>query len=283
MYVSSACLAAYTDIVSLVKHLCRIGLNRVELGSGSKTRPGFLEQLRAYACGYLIHNYFPPPDEPFVINLASTNPIIQQRSLNLVQQAIELSAELGAPFYSVHAGFITDPHTFGGTHFLFPSPTESDAAQHALDRFVSNLLMVDQFAQEHKVGLLVENNVCWADLRGKLLLQTADEFVDFFEMLNSQNVGVLLDFGHLNVSACTLGFNRLDFIRRLTPYIRAFHVHDNDGRNDSHQPVKSGSWVLDVLRRPEFADLQIVLEAKFESLTDLRVHVDWLQDRIGRG
>ena len=157
VYVSSACLAGYDNVVELVGALYRTGIKDIEVGSGSK--PGssdFRHQLRAYACNYLIHNYFPPPEEPFVLNLASANPTIRQRSLDLVQQAIELSAELGAPFYSVHAGFITDPYTFLEGHFLFPDVTSPDASQRAFERFVSSLLLADQYAQEYQIKLLVE-------------------------------------------------------------------------------------------------------------------------------
>lgn len=283
MYVSSACLNGHTDIVDRVQRLYHAGVRRIELGSGSSTGPSFVEQLRSYPCHYLVHNYFPPPDESFVLNLASADRAIRKRSLDLVQRAIELCVELEAPFYSVHAGFITDPYAFSGTHYLFPAPTGSDARQRAFDRFVSSLLAVDEFAREHQVGLLVENNVCPPDLGGKLLLQTPDEFVEFFEVVRSPNLGVLLDFGHLNVSARTLGFNRLDFIDRLAPYVRAFHVHDNDGIDDTHQPPQPRSWIFDVLRRPEFAGLPMVVEAKFETTSDLRRYVDWFKMELERG
>ena len=224
----------------------------------------------------MIHNYFPPPKEPFVLNLASADATIQQRSLDLVRQAIELCVRLGAPFYSVHAGFITDPYAFGGTHFLFPDSDGPDAAHYAFDRFVSSLLEVSQYARQHNVGLLIENNMCLPDLRGKLLLQTAHELQELLDAVQAPNVGILLDFGHLNISARTLGVNRLEFIERLAPYIHAFHVHDNDGIDDTHKPPQPGSWILDVLRRPELADLPVVIESRFENERALRQHFDWL-------
>ena len=276
IYVSSACLNGYPNFVELVRHLCEFGIRYIEDGAGSKPGPNFIEQLHAYPCNYLVHNYFPPPTEPFVLNLASADPMIQQRSLDLVRQAIDLSAEFDAPFYSVHAGFITDPYAFSNGHFQFPDATEPDAPQRAFDRFVSALLTADQYAREHRVKLLVENNVCWPDLRGKLLVQTADEILKLFDTLGSDNVGVLLDFGHLNVFAHTLDFNRLDFIERVAAHIHAFHVHDNDGTADAHRPAGSTSWVLDVLRRPEFAELRVIVEAQFTSVVELIKYVDWL-------
>jgi sugar phosphate isomerase/epimerase len=233
-------------------------------------------------CQFLVHNYFPPPTEPFVLNLASGDKGIRRRSLDLVSEALALTARLGAPFYSVHAGFVTDPTSFGATSFVFPMPASPNEAQSAMGRFTRALEIALNCAQRFGVQLLVENNVCSPEQRGKLLLQTAEEYLSLFRALRSPYLGVLLDTGHLNVTAHTLGFDRISFVDKVAPYIRAFHIHDNDGSADTHQPVKPGSWVLDVLGRPEFAGLPIVVETRFEAVTDLRRYVDWLRTELGR-
>ena len=233
-------------------------------------------------CIFLVHNYFPPPLDPFVLNLASGDANTREQSLDFVSEALALAARLNAPLYSVHAGFITDPASFGVTSFVFPMPASPDETHFALDRFIAALKTALGTAQQLSVQLLVENNVCSHELRGKLLLQTAEEFLELFCALQSPHLGMLLDTGHLNVTAHTLSFDRMSFVDEVAPYVRALHVHDNNGAADTHQPVQAGSWVLDVLRRPEFADLPIVVEARFETLADLRRHVDWLKTELGR-
>lgn len=277
LYVSSACLAGYTDVVEFVHQLSRIGLRSIELGSGSPAGPELAQRLAACDCRYLVHNYFPPPPEPFVLNLASADPVVQKRSIELAQQAIRLSAKLGSPFYSVHAGFITDPTGFGGTSFIFPDPPNPEAAQQAFDRFAANLQIVADYARQHQIGLLVENNVCPPDLRGKLLFQTAAEVL---ALLEAVPVGLLLDTGHLNVTAHTFGFDRLAFVEKTLPYIRALHIHDNDGSRDAHKPPAANSWVFEILRLPALADTPMVIEAKFQTAADLRHYVDWLTEMI---
>ena len=282
IFVSTACLAGVQPITSRISLYRSHGLNAIELGAGVSADKDNLSQVVGMECQFLVHNYFPPPSESFVLNLASGDDSIRQRSLNLVTEALALTACLDAPFYSVHAGFITDPTSFGTTSFVFPMPASPDEAQLAMDRFTTALEIALDRAQHFSVQLLVENNVCSEKLCGRLILQTADEFVTLFRVLPSPHLGMLLDTGHLNVTANTLGFDRMTFVDQVVSYVRALHIHDNDGTADTHQPIQPGSWMLNVLRRPEFAGLPIVIEAEFETVVDLRRHVDWLKEELGR-
>lgn len=256
------------------------GLTAVELGARVTVNGDSAPHISARDNRFLVHNYFPPPAEPFVLNLASPKENIRQRSMKLILEALALSARLGAPFYSVHAGFITDPIGTGETSFIFPMPASPAEVRLAMERFVAGLACALERAQALGLHVLVENNVCSPELHGKLLLQTAEEFGALLQTLPSSNLGILLDTGHLNVTAHTLGFNPLDFVERIAPYVRGLHVHDNDGSADTHRPAEAGGWVLEVLRRPQFAGLPIVVEARFDSLADLRSHVDWLRGEL---
>jgi len=280
IFVSTACLPGVQPLASRLMLYCGYGLNGVELGGNVSVNEVNFSEIAKMDFQFLVHNYFPPPADPFVLNLASADSRIRDRSLHFVRDAISLTARLGAPFYSVHAGFITDPTGFGSTGFIFPRPSSPNAAQEAMRRFITSLKTVVEHAGQLGIGLLVENNVCPEELRGKLLLQTSEEFLKLFRPLPSPQLGILLDTGHLNVSAHTLDLDRVAFVDQVAPYVRAFHVHDNDGTADTHQPVCAGSWVLDVLRRPEFGNLPIVVEAKFDTIDDLCRHVDWLKDEL---
>lgn len=282
VFASTACLPNSEPLKSRVALYRSHGLQAIELGAHVSVHKDRLTQVANTDCSFLIHNYFPPPVEPFVLNLASSDQTVCKRSLSLVSEALVLSKRLGAPFYSVHAGFITDPTGFGTTSFIFPMPELSNETQRAKERFIDALNVALEEATRLDLQLLIENNVCSPELRGKLLLQTAAEFLELFEAMSTPHLGILLDTGHLNVTAHTLGFDPFDFVDQVAPYVRALHVHDNDGTADTHQPVQPKSWVLEVLRRPEFAPLPIVVEAKFDSVTELRQHVDWLKEELGR-
>ncbi|HBY07192.1 MAG TPA: hypothetical protein DEH22_05180 [Chloroflexi bacterium] len=276
IYASTACLSGTEPLWDRIARYMDVGFSQIELGAGVSVTPEDLEALPGFEGALLIHNYFPPPEDPFVLNLASADAGIRQRSATLVRRALDLCAVVCAPFYSLHGGFITDPTGFGTHSFIFPrpeSPAEKDAA---LARFVTEIEAILAYARPLGVAVLVENNVCDQNLVERLLFVEANDFLTLKQALPDNYLGILLDTGHLNVSAHTLGFDRLDFIDQVSPFVRALHVHDNDGSADQHRPLQSGSWILDVLRRPIFTDLPLVLESKFASVENLAEQIAWL-------
>lgn len=266
--------------MSRIGDLRQHGLTAIELGAGVRVGEDLELLLSEGGTQFFIHNYFPPPATSFVLNLASADETVRDRSGDLVRAALDLSARLGAPFYSVHGGFITDPVGFDGTGFVFPAPGSKDEAAYAMERFIGTLRGLLKSAATCGVKIMVENNVCVQAAVGRLLLQSADGFAELFMALPDPNLGMLLDTGHLNVSARTLGFDRGRFVDQVQPYVRAFHVHDNDGTADTHDVVAPSSWVLDVLRRPAFHGLPMVIESKFSDASGLSRHVEWLEREL---
>ena len=282
IFVSTACVKGQQPLIERINDYQAAGIEGIELGMNVAVEPGNIDQLATMEGNFLVHNYFPPPEKSFILNLASEDIGVRQQSIDLAKRALDLSQALGAPFYAIHAGFVSDPCGFGNPYFLFPEITDADARPKALARFLDALGIVHQYALEREVELLVENNVCAPEIFGQVLLDSTEEYPALFKAIDSQTFGLLVDFGHLNVAAHTLGFDRLDFIDQLAPYIRYFHVHDNDGTHDSHNPVEPGSWVLEVLRRPDFAAIPLVVESKFEDVFSLAKHVKWLQEELER-
>jgi sugar phosphate isomerase/epimerase len=93
---------------------------------------------------------------------------------------------------------------------------------------------------------------------------------------------VLLDLGHLNVTATTLHFGHYEFIDAVAPAVAAFHLHDNDGSADQHLPVAGESWAMAVLRDARFAACPISVEAKFPDVVALAEHCIWLKKSLNR-
>ena len=84
-------------------------ITNIELSGGTQD----VEQLDKLlslnsVCNFQIHNYFPPPQEPFVFNLASEDELIFTKSFHHAHTAIDLAEKLGSKFYSFHAGFLMD-------------------------------------------------------------------------------------------------------------------------------------------------------------------------------
>ncbi|MBL8164456.1 MAG: sugar phosphate isomerase/epimerase [Anaerolineae bacterium] len=275
IYVSTACLPGSEALDARVARYATEGLSAVEFGAGVSVE-GELPQG-----DFLIHNYFPPPPEPFVLNLASSDANIRQRSIDMARSGLVLSAQIGAPFYSVHAGFITDPVGFGTTSFIFPMPQSREEVEAAWETFLASVALLVDEAERLGVGLLIENNVCPPDLKGKLLLQTPEEFLALFERIRSPRLGILLDTGHLRVSATTYGLNSAACITALAAHIRAFHLHDNDGHSDQHLPAERESWAVMAIQSRAFQDYPVVVEARHESAAALARYVRDLQQWRG--
>ena len=91
-----------------IEKLNNIGIKDIEL-SGGKYDPNLLKQIKKYnKLNLKAHNYFPPPKKPFVLNFASLDKKIYEKSENLVLQAINFSKEIKSNYYSFHAGFLCD-------------------------------------------------------------------------------------------------------------------------------------------------------------------------------
>ena len=221
---------------------------------------------------FLFHNYFPPSSEPFVLNLASNNPDILSVSRQHCLNAITLSAELGAPFYSVHAGacFHLEPEQLGkdiDKYSTFPR----DEAQETLLESVQGLA---DHASEHDMVLAIENHVLTSNylIEGKnelLLGVTAEEILDVISSTQRENVAALIDLGHLKVSAKTLGFSPHNFIRDLSPHTIALHLSDNNGFLDEHKSVLEDSWFWEILCTYISRDIFWILEVHECSISQI--------------
>lgn len=284
VFVSTSCLKRpYGRLDTLIQAYAEASIEHIELGAVSGCT-SFDISPRFFNRGirFLVHNYFPPPSEPFVLNLASQNQILLDRSIDLCKRAIDLCVKLGASGYSVHAGFCGDiePDALGDPFLSYSNVVPHEIAYQT---FVTSLRTLARYARARNVKLCVEPNVLQESIlrHGKneiALICESREVHGFMSDMADDGIGILLDTGHLNVTAKTLGLDRLQFAKEVAPYVRALHVHDNDGVIDSHRPVQPGSWVFDVLALPELSQLPIIVEAKFDTIDDIRRHVDWLKE-----
>ena len=80
------------------------------------------------------------------------------------------------------------------------------------------------------------------------MLTHPKEIIEFFKKCD-KNVGLLLDVGHLKVSAKTHGFNLLKAHEKLKPFIEGYHLSDNDGLRDSNREFTKKSWFYNKLKK----------------------------------
>jgi sugar phosphate isomerase/epimerase len=128
------------------------------------------------------------------------DPHYRKTRINHTRRALTLARELGA------ACITTEP---GG-----PVEAGSSWAQ-ALELFVEGLKPVAEHAEKEGVLLLVEPEP-------GLLIETADQFLELMDKIDSPAIGLNFDIGH---SYC-VGDDPATTIPRLAPYIRHFHLED---------------------------------------------------------
>lgn len=258
------------DVAGVLAGARANGVTGVELSSGLAYSPDLLTTVRAaHDVGdlrFLVHNYFPPPEQPFVLNVAAEGEGLRQTRA-LCSRALHLAKDVGAPFYSIHAGFAATLRAE-----QLGRPAEQAKALSAADidreggraRMVETVRAVADEAADLGLRLLIENNVISPVYLEQmpinpLLLTQADECTAFFEEVARANVGLLLDVAHVKVSATAQGFDPHRFIETVADWVGCLHLSDNDGREDTNQPVRTDSWFVPHLK--DFVDCPWVIEA----------------------
>ena len=264
IFLSSGAFASHSpaEIAAECEHL-GVGLEFTSSFPFHADLESEVRQLRAPSL--LIHNYFPTPEIPFVLNLAATDPQIRAESHALCRRAIELTAAVGAPFYSVHSGFAMN---LTADQLGQPAQQAALGAERCIDRstadhaFRDSVAELSSYAKARGVGLLLENNVITrkqvaAGRADSLLMTTPSECRQFLDDLSDRNVGLLLDVAHAKVSAGALNFDPAGFFQ-IGEHLRALHLSDNDGEADTNQPVTRDSWFVPHLR--DCRELPMVVE-----------------------
>ncbi len=258
VWISSGAFAAKT-LEELLVEAGAASLDRVELSSGLSGTLDLKHALRlAMSSGkeFLIHNYFPAPQKPFVLNIAAQDDATRCESLAFACRAIDLAVEVGAPFYSIHAGFAAalSPDMLGKpdlqSEFLEGNRIDREFA---LDNMCESTRFLADYAEERGLDLLLENNVVAPsqvlDGHGDHLLMTSPSETDqFLSSVDRGNVGLLLDVAHAKVSGNALNFDPKDFFDRCGRWIKALHLSDNDGTTDNNQPFSEQSWFMNYLQ-----------------------------------
>lgn len=265
IFISSFCRGAKNIKIAL-QELVNAGIRNIELNSGKKCIINVTKVLekfkRKYDLNFLIHNYFPPPEDSFVLNLASQNQIILTRTIEHCKNAIKLAGKLKAPIYSVHAGIRLDPHPCElGKPIKLTNIVPYEKAYQTL---VHSLAVLCDYALDFDVEIAVENNVLAPfNLKNgkntRSFICESDEFIRLFKDMQGTNLKALIDVGHLNVTSITLGFNKIDFINTLKEKISLFHLSGNNGVEDIHGMIDEHSWFWDVLRN--FRNAKFVIES----------------------
>ena len=240
------------DTFKVVKDLVSKGVNSIEL-SGTSYAPDNIEKLMEFlpTAKFQIHNYFPPPKIPFVINLASMNEEIYQKSIDHIFNAIENCKKINSTYYSFHAGFLCDINVNE-----IGKGVKKKFLQNRKDSillFIDRLKMVSDKASKYGINIMIENNVLSKknlDIFGENPFLMCDSS-ECMQIINNtpDNIRLLVDVAHLKVSANSLNFDCEDFFLKCNDFIGGYHLSDNDGLSDSNKTYDENSWFWKFLNK----------------------------------
>ena len=261
MYISSACVK-HEKIKDSVEELARNGFKDIELSGGTKYYPEYRQDLLAlkdkYGLNYLVHNYFPPPKQDFILNLASLDNDVYQRSLEHCENAIALSRTLGSAKFGLHAGFFLD---FKVSQIGKSITGRLSDYGKAMDRFCQGFGHLNRKAKG--IELYLENNVISttniANFQDQQPFMMTDH-AGYLELKSRLDFKLLLDVAHLYVSARSLGLDYAGQLSQMLPLSDYVHLSANDGLHDQSRCFDQDSAILNVLKTCDLRGKTITLE-----------------------
>ena len=253
------------SIICLVEN----GFKNIELSGGTQYYDGYendlLQLKEAYDLNFICHNYFPPPKKDFIINLASKDNDLHQKSFKHLEKSIRLSKKLGSKNFGFHAGFYID--------FSIEEIGKSISKSALNDKSQCFKTFCDSYGllEVNDIQLYVENNVVSQKNfenfgENPFMLTDISGYVELSEEINFK---LLLDVAHLKVSCTTLNLSfeeNLDYLMHRSEYI---HLSDNNSYEDQNKTITGDSELMKLLSKYSLKDKIVTLEI-YEDIAKIR-------------
>lgn len=272
-----------SNINGILEQAQKSNILNIELSSGlccdNENLKQIIERVHSGKNKFLIHNYFPAPQNPFVLNIASANEDDREKTKLFAKKAIDISTELGAPFYSIHAGFAASlsPKVLGDVNEWQKIKFPKKNFDKIYEIMIKTTQELSDYACSKNLSLLIENNVLsplshHKETQSPILLNHYEDIDRFMRDVDRKNVGLLLDLGHAKVSAKAHNINPNNYVEKLFDYISCLHLSENNGYVDSNDLIKENTWFLNYLN--SFKEKEIVLEVYNLKLEQILAQID---------
>ena len=267
LFISSSSVTT-NDVLEAVFCLYAVTSN-VELSGGCRHDSLLLERLITFKqsnqVNFLLHSYFPPPHDHFVLNFADT----RQGTRAFIERSMIFVSALDVPYYSIHAGFRADFSSDDGGLLH-----EQSKRTFTLDGIAENAQWFR--SRWPKIPLALENLY---PNNGNTTCGFMMSPWDISEALDQiPAIGLLLDLGHLKVSANLIGFDYLEAVERIFEQygsrIVEIHMSENGGLLDDHFPILSSSDQYRIIKdRAGFIreqGIKITIEARGIDIAEIK-------------
>ena len=251
IYVSTACINE-KKLNENLKIFNKLNIKNIELTGNISFEKNYKKILKYYKINhkfnFLIHNYFPIPKKPFMLNLGTENTYLNKKSVDNCLKAIDLCNQLKIKKFSVHAPFLVNFKTSEAGKKIKERKISNKSK--ILKIFKKNFTLLKKYI-DNDVKLYVENNVLSKEnfinfgKKNPLMLTS---FKDFDDMRQELNFKPLLDVGHLKVSSKTLGLNFKEEFDNFSKYTDFIQVSDNNGLKDQNYKLKKNGMIFNKLK-----------------------------------
>lgn len=277
IYISTTYAKDGTSVAKVLEECAKANITNVELGSNHCFEKDY-GYITDYAFNFLVHNYFPVPEQSIVVNIASDDPQIVDLSIEHIRKSIDYTASIGGHLYTFHPGFLMDPLSANQSDenydFVFAEDSAGSASyQRAWDRMMASVETICAYAGSKKVNIAIESEGS-VTKKHLLLMQKPEEYAQFYRYFSKSDIGVNLNLGHLNLVATAFDLSRDELVEYLAPYVVAMELSHNDGVEDQHLPLEKEGWYWEYIVQERFAGCPKILEFRNSSIGSISTCID---------
>tara|TARA_Y100000816_G_C26089022_1_gene575165 strand:- start:30 stop:920 length:891 start_codon:yes stop_codon:yes gene_type:complete len=271
LFISSTFFKDKTSFREASKICESNGIFNIEIGSNHSYEDDYTYIKKLKKFNFIVHNYFPIPRENFVVNIASLDDNIREKSLLHIQNSINFCHEVGAQLYTFHPGFITDPNgeSLSKKNYDFNwTQSELSNSNYSLsfDNMKQSMEQIIKYAEKENIKIAFETEGSF-NQKDHLLMQRPEEYENILDHFSVNEIGVSLNIGHLILASNAFGFEIDKFVNLISSHIVAMELSHNNGIEDEHLPLVSSGWYWNLIFDKRFNNIYKVLEFRNTNIT----------------
>ena len=97
-------------------------------------------------------------------------------------------------------------------------------------------------------------------------------------LFDKKDIGILIDTGHLKVSAHTFNYDPIEMTKLFNPYIKVAQLSENDGTEDQNSTLSEKSWFWDYVHWEQLD--YVSLEISGQSIETLKDQIELTRYKI---
>ncbi len=272
-FVSTTFIKDNSRVKNALDKLYKNSIFNIELGSNHSYEKNY-EYIKNYKVNYCVHNYFPIPKKNIVVNIASQNKTIREKSLLHVKNSITFSKKINAKLYTFHPGFLTDPDganiSSNNYDFLWNNKRLLKSSYNkSWTLMIASIKKIIKHSKKENIKIAIETEGSISS-KSHLLMQRPVEYKRFFKIFKKKDIGINLNVGHLNLASIAFKFNKIKFIKDFSHRIVAMELSHNYGKNDDHLPIIKNSWYWKTIKSKKFQGIPKILEFRNVSIDKIK-------------